>query len=711
MREKNGFTLVEVMTVVVILGIIVAIGVGVYNGVSERQRQKAYEDKVKYIEMTAEKWADETNLSKSTTITVSKLIESSYYQADSYDANKDEYIVEDPRTGESMLCNTISITIENGNAVATLNDVIDCDLMKQESDSDKIRIAAYAYDTTTKKVVKVLKEKNQNILSLDWTNKAVLLAVEPDSEFSNYNKIVYSSNGKSNTKEVVNNNKINVAGIKVEDIINVETYANVYVVDTKLFFNAEYTISVDVKDSGFKSNYINIKIDKEPPKAAVTKTNEYTNELREIKINGSDGAGSGLKGFYITKDKDTYNENEFRATSKETSVKLGNGTYYIYAEDNAGNIAEAGITNITNVDQTGPTCIIHADGKKGSNDWFIGNVTFSLEYDDAESGVFSHNISDTSLTKDTTLFKVTGETKDNMGNGNYCELTVKKDSVVPNKPIITASDNIASNGWHAKPFTLTGSGGTNISGNTYYYGLTNNPTSTTKSSITLETSGTTYYVKVCSGAGLCNVESYVAKLDMTPPSAPTGGNIGTTDGRGQGTIQTPASGASDNSDGCGGVYYMYLVNTSGVTPDKNDSGFTTSLNYPRKCGTTYYAYAIAVDAVGNRSEVKYLGNAWSFTCSYSPTWRTETYACGTETHESCGNPYQYCYCRDGYSCSPRVPGNVPERVCWCNNNSNTCETRRDCSSYTTTKYCSRQVPECTKANSYYNSSTGLCDYY
>ena len=117
-------------------------------------------------------------------------------------------------------------------------------------------------------------------------------------------------------------------------------------------------------------------------------------------------------------------------------------------------------------------------------------------------------------------------------------------------------------------------------------------------------------------------------LDIIPPKPPTSGAIGNVSGSNPvGTIQIPASGATDNS---GTVIYKYLVTNTNTMPDRKDPNFTESLNFPRSCGTTYYGWAVAEDAGGNRSEVYNMGHTSDASNSYSE-WSQCSKTCGGGT--------------------------------------------------------------------------------
>ena len=121
----------------------------------------------------------------------------------------------------------------------------------------------------------------------------------------------------------------------------------------------------------------------------------------------------------------------------------------------------------------------------------------------------------------------------------------------------------------------------------------------------------------------------IAKIDKEGPTTPTGGAIGNVSGSNPtGTIATAASGSTDN--GSGNITYKYLVTNTNVMPDKNNANFTTSRNFARSCGTSYYAWTIAEDALENRSEVKSLGSTSDGADSYSG-WSACSASCGGGT--------------------------------------------------------------------------------
>ncbi len=62
-RRQQGFTLIELMVVVVIIGILVSIGILVYGGVQQRARDTADEANVRTLNSATLQWMmqDESN--------------------------------------------------------------------------------------------------------------------------------------------------------------------------------------------------------------------------------------------------------------------------------------------------------------------------------------------------------------------------------------------------------------------------------------------------------------------------------------------------------------------------------------------------------------------------------------------------------------------------------------------------------------------------
>ena len=168
-------------------------------------------------------------------------------------------------------------------------------------------------------------------------------------------------------------------------------------------------------------------------------------------------------------------------------------------------------------------------------------------------------------------------------------------------------------------------------------------------------------------------------IDNTPPTKPTSGSIGNVSGSNNtGTIKTDASGSTDTG-GSGVDKYLYCVRTDNTVPSNTDSCFKTSKSFTRTCGTTYKAYAIAVDKVGNRSAVTGLGTTSDGANKYSE-WGSCSKSCGTGSQsrtntcalvttgltqncntQDCCSSVRYA---DGSSCSKTCGGGTYNRLAY-----------------------------------------------
>lgn len=454
--NKKGFTLTELLGVIAILGVLVAMSAAVYTKVFDNQKEHAYQNKVSTIEVAAEKWAEETNLSKPMTITVKRLVAESFYQADSYNVDKELAEVNDPRDDSSMLCNTIDITFNDGVALANFTEEKDCDLSRQEEEKAKIKIAAYEYDTASKKVIKVLKDRDDLNTLLPWTRNAVLLVVEPTEEgYKDYNKVIYTNGAYSETKEV-KNNIINTSAI-FNKVINPDKFANTYLVDAELILNTEYNIAIELpktnKDDkiyGIKSNDVTVRIDKENPSLSIKVPNEYTTgSTKKIEIKGSDGSGSGVKAFYVTTSPNGYNQGELKndpnkeLINNTLEVELKEGTYYVYAMDNVGNISNNNRgekIEVTNIDDSKPQCrITVVGGTLGENGWYTDDITLRFEAWGAGVTGFNYYFGTSS------------------GNGNVAKGYVKENGgAIHHDHLVTANGTQQYYGYLRTPLGTTG---------------------------------------------------------------------------------------------------------------------------------------------------------------------------------------------------------------------------------------------------------------
>ncbi len=261
-------------------------------------------------------------------------------------------------------------------------------------------------------------------------------------------------------------------------------------------------------------------------------------------------------------------------------------------------------------------------------------------------------------------------------NGNYQASTTTSSAFKLDNTGPTCASNTGSTAWTASNRTIT------VQCTDSHSGCAKASYSKSYSRGTVKTDS----LIISDNVGNTTSCSYNVYVDKDAPTTPTSGSIGSVSGSNTtGSIQTAASGSTDT--GSGVKEYRYVIKNSSSTPSKSE--FTsTSRTFIRSCGTSYYAWAAAVDNVGNVSNIKYLGSTYdnknefsdwtacSSKCDGGTQTRTNRCALVAAESRSC-NEYACCsdtsvYYIDGSSCSTSCGGGTYNRVAYSSHNNQRC---------------------------------------
>ena len=381
MKNSKGFTIPELLLVIVIIGVLAVMAVGTYTGVSNRIKEKTLEQKLNYYKEKAYEYAND-NIANESTFTLNQLVNLGYIDVD-YVENPEYEKIDNPVTGGFLDCMSFTAIKNLTDYDITYNLDSNCDLAINEDRQEEVEVERY------------IKKDNEYIkIEDEWVNEPVYLFVR----LLNYNKYEIVDNIINfNDYTNLNNDKEYCDTIKdLEDPEN--NCYNFYKVDTDYIYNNDFVISMNISDKFDDigktyriSKNIKVKIDKEKPKLKVNYNNAYTKEDFKIEAIGSDGLGSGVMGYYIGREKlsdDTYfSKDNFKETN-------GNGIYYAYIKDNAGNISDEVEIKIDNIADEGPKAIYF----ETNNRWTNKDFTFTFGCDSKETKVGCKNTITYSIT-------------------------------------------------------------------------------------------------------------------------------------------------------------------------------------------------------------------------------------------------------------------------------------------------------------------------
>jgi len=336
--------------------------------------------------------------------------------------------------------------------------------------------------------------------------------------------IMYPSkeNGYKYTYIIGDNEEVEVNNQNVRLTINKNS-----IVSAKIYYQNEI-IENSIEISG---------IDNEGPVANL-KYNKNWEKTKKVEIEVIEEVTGLPEKPYSFDGGNTWQKDNYKKISKIENLKNK-----ILVRDILGNITTKFTVNgeekdpiIDYIDNELPTCELEVvSGTLGKNDWYTSDIEVGFKYVkdfykycennecniiEPGSGIKSSTIKDSLITEDTKSITVIGTVIDNVGLKNTCKIVLKRDANKPSFPKITASDNILSEQLHIAPFTLLFGGSKSLSGVTYQYSTDNkNYIDANEVFIDKNTNGTTYYVRACSGAGVCgDPATYIVKLDIKIPT-------------------------------------------------------------------------------------------------------------------------------------------------------------------------------------------------
>ena len=565
MKNKKGFTLIELIAVLVVLSILITSSVAVFINIRNSVLRKEKNNLITYLETKAIEYANETNV---TAVSVEDLIKIGLIKPD------DETDIYDPVTRESMNCYIIDLVWEDGEYKA-----------KFGSNVGKNGTTCNEYTRRKNLVIcQVVGNNCNDIKNEQWFKDDITIGLK----FVNGKRIIkesgYEISWKSNT------------GISsIEDTIktNVDLIANI-----------NYTAKV-IKDNEVSEASQIVNIDKEAPIINEIKYNTNWSKSKEIEIIASDGLGSGVGGYVIVLENEKcsgYN------TNNKITIK-SNGNYKVCIRDKAGNETEK-VIKVSTIDAKPENPIISASDGIASGNFHSKDYILSWKstYNGTQDLVYYYGTDKTKMINKGTSV---GAKKEQYNVIMYVKACTKESNLCsgissykinvdtkPTNPVISASDGIASGKYHSKNYTLTWKSTNKGSQKlTYYYGFDSSKLTSTGTSLNVDMSryGIYVYVKACTVNKTCSgISKYLLNVDTEAP------NIGLTIDSDYRNYFKLSAKLTDSKSGI----VAYAV-TGYETPQKwitvkNTKTLDISRSFTWKEFGTYYVFA--KDAMGNISK-------------------------------------------------------------------------------------------------------------
>ena len=442
MKNRKGFTLIEVLVTIVILGIISSIAIASIINIRKNQEIKFDNNQWQMFEETARIYFLDNKSSlpitpgKSNTVYLRDLIEKNYldslldYDKKSYDLDKSYVTVK--KIGKTYV---YTPTLVKSNSSGKDEIVENTELASGKIDFKNYKKAENLYMNCTMDdgTTNFNCSKDSNVKTYYANKNPQVEAVAEDNDnIIAYTYSIYKDNKKIYTSEFIDNDNISVK--------------DKFILDTSNYNDGKYKIKVTVYDKyGYTTSKSTkeILIDLTNPSCTTEKSPnvEWTNTTTTITgictdNNSKSGVNSGCK----SNSKNVY---------KEEMNSIGNPGP---VEDLAGNSTTCDNVEVK-IDKTAPRCGTYnvVSGTKGTNEWYISDLTLKVDCNDISgSGCLSQSFEKIFTEEGTKARKIT--IKDNAGNTATCESSAYSIDKTPPKCESSGGQTTWTNG----SVTLTG---------------------------------------------------------------------------------------------------------------------------------------------------------------------------------------------------------------------------------------------------------------
>ena len=608
-KDKKGFTLIEIVAIIILLSIIALLTYPVINSLIGSSREDLYNKQIEELVRLSNVWI------------AGNAIDLIPKEGFTYDLTFEElatqgYIVEkdiiNPKTGEvfpgcmKVTYNSVdsnynvsydeACEAETGDVTPIINLVVDEGVINSAGYAVRdfnvkvsgFNIASYKYCTGTRECEPIISV-NGNSGNIEITNEGTTYVC------------VIGKKGSKTTKKLCKSYKLDKSDFVMGELV----------IDGTLGENGWYTsdVKLSVRDVEGVTSTLNInKIDYDTAgtkiimtstsKSGKTGTKKYTikvdktapvaGTLNVIGTKGGNGWYLSDVVFIVNNGSDDLSGHS-STTSTHTSITSNTtGTEVIVTtKDKAGNRATRSYTIKVNknVPNAGELVI---DGTRGENNWYVSDVKLSVK--DVEGVTSTLNINkidyDTAGTEIimTSINNTTGASK-------TTKHTIKVDKTKPTIGELVISGTKGNNGWYKGDVTFSVTNGSDsMSGHA--------TTTSSITSITKDTTGTKVVVTTKDKAGNTSTKEYTVRVDKTAPTIkmvnPTNGNwtnqnieiISNFSDSISGIVPSSLAWSDDNTN-----WHNYS-NTSTTTfkdtwsGEGNRTGYNRVCDYAGNCSTT-----------------------------------------------------------------------------------------------------------------------------